>query len=365
MRVAILIRRFSTRGGNERQAVELARYLRGAGHQPSVYCHKADETAEGVLDPSDVHVLPGVRFDPSAAMLSYAWAARRLVRRLRSTNAVDRTIGFGPSIEQDVYRLGGGTHAEFLAATADHPAARGGPVLDRLALTLERARLRADRTPHLVAPSKRVRAELVRHYAIDERRIHVVWNGTNLERFSPGDAPEVRAAWGFDGPVAVFVGQDPYRKGLDVAIEATRRANVALVYVGRAPRPNDLPDHVRWDGERRDVERVYRAADVLLAPSRYDPFGGVVLEAAACGLPAVATRRIGATERFEGTSLEALLVDDPEDVDGIAERLRVAVDPQRRDLSVAAASAVADASLAAWGARMTQVLALPIGDNVR
>ncbi len=361
MRIALLIRRFSVRGGNERQAFELARYLHRAGHAVSVYCHKADETAADALPAEHVHVLPGVRFDPTAAMLSYAWSARRLVHRLRREGRVDRVIGFGPSVEQDVYRLGGGTHAEFLAATKDHPGARGGPVLDRVALRLERARLRPASSPHLVAPSHRVADELVRHYDVARERIHVVWNGTDLERFAPGTREDL--GWRDDRPLALFVGQDPHRKGFDTAVEATRRAGARLVYVGRAAAPAQLPEHVLWAGERRDMERVYRAADVLIAPSRYDPFGGVVLEAAACGRASVATRRIGATERFAGTPLDALCVDDPEDVDRITDALTRAL-ADHEALGAAAREAVADASIEAWGEAMLRVLTLPIDGRV-
>lgn len=346
MRVAILIRRFSTRGGNERQAVELARQLVRRDHDVEVYCHKADDTADGIVDPAAVKILGGIRFDPTAAMLSYAWATRRLVHRLRAEDVV--TIGFGHSVVQDVYRLGGGTHAEFLALTAQHPKARGGPVLDRVALRLERARMKPSNTRHFVAVSQRTKAELVRHYAVDESRIHVIENGTNLERFHP-DGDDLRAEWGIDGPIALFVGQDPFRKGLDVAIEAAHRAKLTLVYVGP-----ERPEGVFRAGELRDIERAYRAADVLVAPSRYDPFGGVVLEAAACGLPAVATRRIGATERFFGTALDDLLVEDPEDVDGIATRLERAVaDPS---LGALARRTVERATLEAWGDAMIHVL---------
>ncbi|MEQ9498338.1 MAG: glycosyltransferase family 4 protein [Deltaproteobacteria bacterium] len=360
MRVAILIRRFSTRGGNERQAFELARHLCGAGHDVHVYCHKADETA--VLPDANVHVLPGIRFDPTAAMLSYAWSTRRLVRRLRREDRIDRVIGFGQSVEQDVYRLGGGTHAQFLVATKDHPGARGGPVLDRVALRLERIRLRPDRSPHLVAPSHRVADELVRHYGVATDRIHVVWNGTDLERFQPGPAEDL--GWRDDRPLALFVGQDPHRKGFDIAAEATRRLGARLVYVGRGDRPGSLPDHVLWAGERRDMERVYRSADVLIAPSRYDPFGGVVLEAAACGRASVATRRIGATERFADSPLDALLVEDPEDIDGVTKALESALGDHAA-LGAAARDAVADASIQAWGERMVEVLSLPIPERVR
>jgi UDP-glucose:(heptosyl)LPS alpha-1,3-glucosyltransferase len=360
MRVAIFIRKWSVRGGNERAAVELASELERRGHVVTIVCQKVDPTAP----PAQIERTGGPAFDPTLGMLSFAWAARRRLRRLRARGAIDVAIGFNHTTEQDVYRLGGGTHAELLSLAEKTPRLRAGPIVDRAALLLERARLEPGRYRHLVAPSARVKEELQRHYAIEPDRIEVIWNGVDLARFSPSAArPEerksLRNVWGVGEreTAALFVGQDLFRKGFDLASEAARRIGARLVYVGKADRPRDLDRSIVWSGETREIEKAYRAADVLLAPSRYDPFGGVVLEALASGLPAVASRRIGATERAYGTPLEALFVEDPEDVDALANRLAIAVDPARRaEFEEAASRVTREATLEAWGGEMERVL---------
>lgn len=363
LRVALLSRRWSVRAGNERVAVELARQLVRRGHVVDVHCSRIDGTAPEVVPRERLHRLFGLGFDPSAAMLSYAWATQRLVERLRRENATDVVIGFGHSVIHDVYRLGGGTHAEFMELSRDVPEARGGPILDRLALRLERQRFLPESSPILVAPSLRVRDELWRHYRVDPSRVEVIWNGIDLERFTAlapaGEREAVRTRWGVapTEPVLLFVGQDPERKGFGAARAVARGSGLRLVYVGRAPRPKELPPEVLWDGERRDVEACYRSADLLLAPSRYDPFGGAVLEALACGLPPIATARIGATERLIGTPLEALLVESPDDVPGMISRVRWALDPIRRTaLRLQAVEAAGDAGRDRWGEKMEAVL---------
>lgn len=366
LRIAVLTRRWSVRAGNERVAVELGRQMSARGHQVQVYCHKDDGSVEAGLlgDRGTVLRVPAIGFDPTLALMSYAWTTRRLVDRLRDEGAVDVVIGFGHSVVHDVYRLGGGTHAEFLELSRREPEARGGPVLDRVALAMEKLRFREDVSPLLVAPSARVASELERHYQVDRERIRVVWNGIDLERFSPKPArdderAQTRARWGVGASerVALFVGQDPARKGFDAALSAARALHVPLVYVGRAPQPSPLPPGVVWDGERRDVEACYRSADVLLAPSRYDPFGGAVLEALAAGCLPVATRRIGATERTLGTPLDELLVDDPGDVDGLVNGARIALDPARRPALLEEALRVTrDAGRDTWGDAMEGVL---------
>lgn len=305
-------------------------------------------------------MLAGIGIDPTASMLSWAWAARRAVARMRAGREVDAIIGFNQSVVQDVFRLGGGTHAAFLRATAEHPEARGGHVLDRAALALERMRLDPRNTRLLVAPCARVRDELAQHYGIGSERVRVVTNGIDLARFSPSGPPDerrrVRERWGAGQgeAVALFVGNNGWLKGLDLAVRAAERAGVRLVYIGREPR-GAVPEGVIWEGERSDVESAYRTADVLVLPARWDTFGGVVLEAYASGLPAVATDLIGATDLARGTALEPLLVRDPTDVGAIAAAIRRAID-SKAELQAVARSVAEGATLERWGAAMTAVL---------
>jgi UDP-glucose:(heptosyl)LPS alpha-1,3-glucosyltransferase len=365
LRVALMIRKWSVRGGNERVAVELGRHLIAAGHRVHLICQKIDRTPGFV--PERVERLIGPSFDPTLAMLSFAWSASRTLARLRRASAIDVAIGFNHTLVQDVYRLGGGTHAEFLAATEGEPGARGGPLLDRAAAMLERARFRPDRFKLLVAPSERVKGELIRHYAIDPARIRVLPNGIDLDRFRPAtptaadrdERARIRAEWGasMEEPLLLFVGQDPQRKGFATAVEVAHALGHRMVVVGKAPRPTSIPSGVIWDRERSDIEACYRSSDLLIAPSRYDPFGGAILEATCSGLLAVATDRIGSTETFIGTPLEALRIADPKDSAAMVRAAKLALDPARRPALLAAAEQVrARSGRAAWGERMELIL---------
>ncbi len=293
-------------------------------------CQRSDGSADAV---AQAERLLGIAFDPTASMVTWVVAARRAVRRLRARREIDVAVGFSQTIVQDVFRLGGGTHAAYLHATERHRAARGGRVLDRVALAFERQRLLVQNTPRLIAPCRRVKEELEQHYRIDPSRVRVIVNGTDLTRFSPhgqpGERAEVRRRWGVaeSAMVALFVGHNPYLKGLDLALAASARLGLTLVYAGRAKQPTHPPPHLIWDGERSDMERLYRAADLLIAPARFDTFGGVVLEAYASGLPAVAADLIGATDLARGTELEALLVRDPEDAVALDDAIRSAIAP--------------------------------------
>ncbi len=161
--------------------------------------------------------------------------------------------------------------------------------------------------------------ELRRHYGADAGRIEIVPPGVDHAFFSPGDrlgaraavaarAPLSAAARRGERPVLLFVGRIQPLKGLDVAVEtvAALPHDAELVVVGGpsgAAGGHEL-NRVRGIVARRGLgarvhfvppqphhllSSYYRAADVVLVPSRSESFGLVALEAAACGTPVVAS----------------------------------------------------------------------------
>jgi D-inositol-3-phosphate glycosyltransferase len=154
--------------------------------------------------------------------------------------------------------------------------------------------------------------QLERLYGADPSRIELVAPGVDHAFFSPGDRQGARTALQHldlgDGPVLLFVGRIQPLKGLDVAVRALaelRRPDARLVVVGGASGADGAAEVDRIDklvaelgvaDQLRRVEPVphhllstyYRAADVVLVPSRSESFGLVALEAAACGTPVVA-----------------------------------------------------------------------------
>ncbi len=154
--------------------------------------------------------------------------------------------------------------------------------------------------------------QLERLYGADPSRIELVAPGVDHAFFSPGDPAGARAALAHlelgSGPVLLFVGRIQPLKGLDVAVGALAalgRPDARLVVVGGASgagggaevdRIDKLVAELGVADQIRMVEPVphhllstyYRAADVVLVPSRSESFGLVALEAAACGTPVVA-----------------------------------------------------------------------------
>jgi glycosyltransferase involved in cell wall biosynthesis len=148
----------------------------------------------------------------------------------------------------------------------------------------------ADRVDRYVAISHYVAGRIGRYY---NRRATVVYPPVDTRFFQPdGLAPERYALI-----VSALV---PYKR-IDVAIDACRRAGVALKIVGDGPEREGLEraatGHAEFLGHRTNDELrdLYRRAAVVLLPGEED-FGIVPLEAQACGRPVVALGRGGAVE---------------------------------------------------------------------
>jgi D-inositol-3-phosphate glycosyltransferase len=152
-------------------------------------------------------------------------------------------------------------------------------------------------------------SQLVALYGAEPERIQIVPPGVEHAFFSPGDRRGARQALRLgDHAVLLFVGRIHPLKGLDVAICALAQLDqtdaVLLVVGGPSGRDGvaeyercralaadlGLAGRVRWVEPQPHhlLSTYYRAADVVVVPSRSESFGLVALEAAACGIPVVA-----------------------------------------------------------------------------
>jgi len=156
----------------------------------------------------------------------------------------------------------------------------------------------------VVVFSENLKLWLERDYGSDvAARVKVVRPGVDLERFRPArpdevDPPEVV---GLPRPRLAWVGRLEERKGAMLVLEAlASMTDVAAVFAGSGPQEAEvraraaelgLDGRVRFLGHVPEPGRLYRACDVFVMSSLVEPFGHVMPEALACGLPVVGFAR--------------------------------------------------------------------------
>ncbi|HEX4923556.1 MAG TPA: glycosyltransferase family 4 protein [Bdellovibrionales bacterium] len=237
-------------------------------------------------------------------------------------------------------------HAAWKAARAKHPhlafpGSTAKAALRRLyhrgvsEFDIATEKLAYTKTKTYIAIAEVVKRELQEYYGIHDN-VHVIHHGVDPVHFKPADnAAAVRVLRSeldlpHDKIIIAFVGALE-RKGLGAAIEAWAklspgsRAKAVLLAVGggqtgafqEQARRAGVADSVIFKGHTKDIRKVYQASDAFLLPTLYEPFGMVITEAMACGLPPIVTKLAGASELIsDGT--DGLLLGDPADTSAIA-----------------------------------------------
>jgi glycosyltransferase involved in cell wall biosynthesis len=224
----------------------------------------------------------------------------------------------------------------------------------RLIISLER-RMYTNPKTSLILIAKKTADDLKRHYGLTEP-FPIVYIGLDKEIFNPElrrrMRPEVRGQLGLgdDKFVLVLVGNDWKKKGLVTLIEAMAELKgvpLILVVAGKddsAPYQSRIRDlglegKVKFYPSRADVQWYYAAADVYVGPSLEDTFAQPPAEAMACGLPVITTATNGTAEIMTD-GVDGLILQDPNDVAGLAERVRWLYEHAELRESIAAQAAV-------------------------
>jgi glycosyltransferase involved in cell wall biosynthesis len=171
------------------------------------------------------------------------------------------------------------------------------------------------RTPPLFLPvSRGVEKELRRYYNIGTALVKIIPNAADTNTFKPlseADKARWRQANGFHPTdiILIFAGGEWTRKGLDIALQALGKISnpkVKLFVAGHDPdfrrfeslaSEVGIRERVIFGGFRPDIPTAMGASDIFFFPSRYEAFSLATIEAAACGLPIVASC-INGTEDF-------------------------------------------------------------------
>jgi UDP-glucose:(heptosyl)LPS alpha-1,3-glucosyltransferase len=328
--VTLVLHHIGPVGGMERVLSELALGLRARGWAVTVIAYECDLPADSGI------VFRRVRGPSRPFVLSYPWfmlAGSLAVRRWR--RGLVMAVGAIVLNEVDLVgihycqQVGPATPSRSNWLFKLNVAASG--LLGRLA---ERVCFRVNRPQRFVCVSEGVAEEIRRYFPDQTARTISIPNGVDVEAFAPDSRREesvaLRQQLGIlpDRLVAIFVGSEWQRKGLEPAIRALAlAAGWDLLVVGNGDRERyeqlavglGVADAVHWIGVSRDVAPLYQLSDALVFPTSYEAFPLVALEAAASGLPILATPVNGIRELVSDGHNGFLIRADATD---IGERLR-------------------------------------------
>jgi glycosyltransferase involved in cell wall biosynthesis len=341
-------------GGQNIYVAHVARGLAAAGHQVDVLTRRDDPGL-----PARIDMRPGVRvihidagpprFVPKEALLEHMPAFIRCAQRLFQHSVPYDVIhanffmsglvglrlrqAYGVPMVMTFHALGL-VRREHQGSADAFPAAR---------IDIERRVVR--HTDRVIAECPQDRADLIRLYEADARRIATVSCGVDVDLFAPSSQAAARRALGLrpDEFVVLQLGRLVPRKGIDNVIRAVARLDRSiparlLIVGGESAQPDEMAtpeigrlravarehgieSRVTFTGhrQREQLRTCYAAADVFVTTPWYEPFGITPLEAMACGTPVIGSA-VGGIQYSVLDGVTGYLV-PPRDPVALAERL--------------------------------------------
>lgn len=372
MRIALLCPEALGVGGIGTYTQNLARGLRGLGHEVQVLLPAfAAADAETPIPMPRSYRLPAFNryWGLTLGMLPWAVEAARALRRLHAAAPFD--VVEVPEWMAGGLFLGGTGLPPVVVRLHTHLALvrrlNGLPMnLDaRLTAFLEAKAL--GHAALVLANSHALADEVAADYAFPRAAIEVLPLGVDLERFRPHLSADLKERLGvpITHVLGLFAGRIERRKGIDTLVAAFAIAGRRVPYLHLAIAGADtmtaagggslraaleselhqagLADRVHWLGARPHAELpgLYAGSDFLVAPSRLEPFGLVYLEAMACARPVIGCRSGGVPEIVkEGQHGYLVRPEDPPDLARMLVEL-ASDGPQRRRMGMRAREHVA------------------------
>jgi UDP-glucose:(heptosyl)LPS alpha-1,3-glucosyltransferase len=350
IRFAIGLRDFSKKkGGAERYLVDLCIRMATEGHEVHVYTEHQGEDNPGIY----FHSVKTIPFPKSLRLLSFAIKATKEMEK----GDYDILFGVGNTLRADILQPHGGVHWAWFWRSLkayENPILWMIKFLGRILSPkqwvsgwVEDAPYQMEGLRAIIAISDMVKRDMMRWYRIPEERIHVVYNGVDIERFHPRNRryrEEIRRRHGIgDEFVILFVSNNFRMKGLGSLIKALadmKKENsppLRLLVLGRdrqdsyagLAREMGISEEVIFAGSTHEPEKYYGASDLLVHPTFYDACSLTVLEALGSGLPVITTVSNGASGILSHGE-EGWVVGDLKDGEDLKRGIVYFLDEERR-----------------------------------
>jgi glycosyltransferase involved in cell wall biosynthesis len=350
VKLGIVIPEFQKQGGTERCIASLAEALSRRGHNLVIFSHRRNPT---IVPEAHWRRVPMLERPHILRFFSF-FLANPVLRMLAAGRGerIDALLSTGPDVlhpDVTAFHCCATTVAENLNCEPRKNGDSGrfrrwaNLVTYRLVALLESYVVRRG-ARKVVAVSWALKCDLLDACNVPEARLSVIHDGVDIDTFQPCSREqrvEMRTILGLpsDAKIVLFVGHNWERKGLERLVDA-------LILVCRSPMllhpfllvvggtraeavqtyaRQHLIGQVKFLGMRDDLDRIYPAADVLVLPSILESFGLPVLEAMACGIPAVVSRSAGVAELITD-GVDGVLLDDPTDPQELAAKLKLLLD---------------------------------------
>ena len=162
----------------------------------------------------------------------------------------------------------------------------------------------------LIAVSEETKEDVLKHFDVDESKVHVIYNGINLQQYITTSKTSTLDEYGVDKtkPYVLFIGRITRQKGIIHLVNAIKYIDpdTQIVLCAGAPDTPEIGkemedavnevkktrDNVIWIDKmvtKEEIIQLYSHADVFCCPSIYEPFGIINIEAMACDTAVVAS----------------------------------------------------------------------------
>jgi len=341
--------------GAGRVFYEIVRAAARRDHHVTLFAEKIDDDLRDLQSVSTVRI-PTDRI-PTQLARTFAFSSKSTGRIRKSLERPDvlQSNGFATSARADVVAAHFVLDAWLRTCVSRENGVGSfrGAYQELLARVVSRSETRAFRKARaVVAVSHRVGDELAA-IGVARKRIRVIPNAVDTEQFAPRDVDRERLGLPAGVPLVLFAGDIATpRKNLDVVLGALAlrpSLHLAIVGGGQSKRHRyekeidalGLRSRIHMLGLRHgDYAEIVCAADAFVLPSHYEPFGLVVLEAMASGVPTIVSREVGASEAIRPGS--GIVLEDRNDPKCLAAAFdRIFEDPEEARRMGAAGRAVA------------------------